>query len=172
MITIILIFFLAISLSMDAFFLSLAYGSLNLNKMTMYLLSVVVGLYHFFMPILGILFGELLQIKSNYIVSIIFFVIGINMILDLCSNKEIKPISLPYILLFGLSVSLDSFTIGVGLSSIMKFTILCPFTFSLVSALFTYLGLMLGKKANEIIGNIAIVIGGLTLIILGVYYII
>lgn len=172
MITIILIFFLAISLSMDAFFLSLAYGSLNLNKKTMCEISIIVGLYHFFMPIFGILFGNLLGFDNKYIVSFIFFIIGINMILDLFKEKEIKPISPLYILLFGLSVSLDSFTIGIGLSKIMKYTILCPLTFSVVSALFTYLGLILGKKINELIGNIAIILGGLTIIILGVYYII
>ena len=172
MITIILIFFLAISLSMDAFFLSLAYGSLNLCKKTMYTLSGIVGLYHFVMPILGILFGELLQIKSNYAVAVIFFIIGINMILEVKKEREIKPLSLFYMLLFGLSVSIDSFTIGVGLSKIMKFTFLCPAMFSIVSFIFTYIGLFLGKKLNELIGNIAIILGGITIIILGVYYII
>ena len=172
MITIILIFLIAISLSMDAFFLSLAYGSLNLKKRTMYMLSIIVGLYHFFMPILGIMFGEFLQIESNYIVSIIFFIIGVNMILEIRKEKELKPLSLIYMLLFGLGVSIDSFTIGVGISKLLKFTILCPIIFSIVSALFTYIGLFLGKKINEIIGDIAILFGGLTLIILGVYYIV
>ena len=94
------------------------------------------------------------------------------MILDIFKEKELKPLSLLYLLLFGFSVSIDSFTIGVGLSKIMKFTILCPITFSIVSSLFTYIGLKLGKKINEMIGNISVTLGGLTLIILGVYYII
>ena len=171
MIKIILIFLIAVSLSMDAFFLSIVYGSLNLENKKIYSLSIVVGLYHFFMPILGILFGDLLKINNNYLVSIIFFIIGANMILDIFKEKELKPLSLLYLLLFGFSVSIDSFTIGVGLSKIMKFTILCPITFSIVSSLFTYIGLKLGKKINEMIGNISVTLGGLTLIILGVYYI-
>ncbi len=157
---------------MDAFFLSLAYGSLNLKKNIMVVLSLIVGLYHFFMPIFGISFGRLLRINNNYIVSIIFFIIGINMILEVKKEKEIKPLSLFYMLLFGLSVSIDSFTIGVGLSKIMKFTFLCPLTFSIVSFTFTYIGLLFGKKINELIGNISIILGGITIIILGVYYII
>ena len=172
MIKIILIFLIAVSLSMDAFFLSIAYGSLNLEKKKIYSLSIVVGLYHFFMPILGIKFGNILNIKSNYIVALIFLIIGVNMILDIFKEKELKPLSLLYLLLFGFSVSIDSFTIGVGLSKIMKFTILCPITFSIISSLFTYIGLKLGKKINETIGNISVIFGGLTLIILGVYYII
>ena len=157
---------------MDAFFLSLAYGSLSLNKKTMYTLSSIVGIYHFFMPILGILFGELLQLKGNYIASIIFFIIGINMILEIKKERKIKPLTLIYMFLFGLGVSIDSFTVGIGISKLMKFTILCPFTFSIVSFIFTYIGLLLGKKISEIIGNTAIIIGGLTIIALGVYYIV
>lgn len=172
MVTIILIFFIAVSLSMDAFFLSIAYGSLNLEKKKVYMLSIIVGLYHFFMPIFGITFGNILNIKSNYIVALIFLVIGINMIFDIYKEKQIKPISLLYMLLFGLSVSIDSFTVGIGLSKIMEFTILCPVTFSLVSLIFTYIGLVLGKKISETVGNVSIFIGGLTLIVLGVYYII
>ena len=172
MVTIILIFFIAVSLSMDAFFLSIAYGSLNLEKKEIYLLSIVVGLYHFLMPILGITFGNILSIRSNYIVALIFLIIGINMILDIFKEKEIKPISLLYIFLFGLSVSIDSFTVGIGLSKIVKFTILCPITFSLVSSIFTYIGLALGKKISETVGSISVIIGGLTLIVLGVYYIV
>lgn len=172
MVTIILIFFIAVSLSMDAFFLSIAYGSLNLEKKKVYMLSIIVGLYHFFMPIFGITFGNILNIKSNYIVALIFLVIGINMIFDIYKEKKIKPISLLYMLLFGLSVSIDSFTVGIGLSKIMKFTMLCPVTFSLVSLIFTYIGLVLGKKISETVGNVSIFIGGLTLIVLGVYYII
>lgn len=172
MVTIILIFFIAVSLSMDAFFLSIAYGSLNLEKKKVYMLSIIVGLYHFFMPIFGITFGNILNIKSNYIVALIFLVIGINMIFDIYKEKQIKPISLLYMLLFGLSVSIDSFTVGIGLSKIMEFTMLCPVTFSLVSLIFTYIGLVLGKKISETVGNVSIFIGGLTLIVLGVYYII
>lgn len=156
---------------MDTFFLSIAYGSLNLNRKTIISLSTIVGLYHFLMPILGMYFGELINLNNKYIVSIIFFVIGINMILDNLKEKEIKPLSFFYMLLFGLSVSLDSFSIGIGLNYITRHIILCPITFSITSFFFTLLGLMLGKKINELIGNIAIVLGGLTLIILGVYYI-
>ena len=47
---------IAISLSMDAFSLSLLYGTLNLEKKFIWKLSLIVSIYHFFMPILGQLF--------------------------------------------------------------------------------------------------------------------
>ena len=46
---IILIFIIAISLSMDAFSLALAYGTISLSKKEINILSIVVGIYHFFM---------------------------------------------------------------------------------------------------------------------------
>ncbi len=61
---IILIFIIAISLSMDAFSLSLAYGTINLNKKEINILSIIVGIYHFFMPILGMFIGTFI---TNFI---------------------------------------------------------------------------------------------------------
>ena len=55
------IFLIAIALSMDAFSLSLAYGTLGLTKKEVNKLSVIVGIYHFFMPLIG-LFFVILQI--------------------------------------------------------------------------------------------------------------
>ena len=55
--SIIMVIVIAVSLSMDAFSLSLAYGTLNLEKSQIRLLSLIVGLYHFFMPLLGMWVG-------------------------------------------------------------------------------------------------------------------
>ena len=50
----------AVGLSMDAFSLSILYGTLGLSIRKIILLSVVVGVFHFFMPIIGNLFGSLI----------------------------------------------------------------------------------------------------------------
>ena len=69
---IILIFIIAISLSMDAFSLSLAYGTISMSKKEINVLSIIVGIYHFFMPILGMLIGSfvfnVLNINQNIII--------------------------------------------------------------------------------------------------------
>lgn len=157
---------------MDAFFIFLAYGSQNIDKKSIMLSSTIVGLYHFFMPILGMCFGSKLNLNNKYIISVIFIVIGINMILDIFKEKEIKPLSLACILLLGLSVSLDSFSIGIGLHYITNHIVLGPIVFAITSLIFTFIGLILGKKINELVGNVAVFFGGLTIIILGVYYIV
>ena len=56
--SLLIVILVAISLSMDAFSLSLAYGTLDLEKKSINLLSLIVGSYHFIMPLLGMWFGN------------------------------------------------------------------------------------------------------------------
>ena len=174
---IMLIFIIAVSLSMDAFSLSLAYGTISLTKKEINLLSIIVGIYHFFMPIFGMLIGSfifnVLKINQNIIVLIIFSFIGINMIIDTFKNEEkIKKMKMAEMILFGLAVSIDSFSVGIGINSISNNFLLCSIIFSITSFLFTYMGLILGNKLNQLIGKISTLIGGITLIILGIIYVI
>lgn len=175
--SIIIILTIALSLSMDAFSLSLAYGTLNLEKKDINKISIIVGIYHFIMPLLGLTTGkiliELIQINPNMIVTIVLSFIGIEMIIDSFKKEEaVKIMTQKELLLFGLAVSIDSFSVGIGLEAITKKYLLSVLTFSISSFTFTYVGLMIGKKINNIIGHISTLIGGLILIIIGITYII
>lgn len=172
---IILIFIIAVSLSMDAFSLSLAYGTISLSKKEIKLLSLIVGIYHFFMPIFGMLIGEFIEhvihIDGDLIVFVIFSIIGINMIIESFKKSEkVKQMKFGEMILFGLAVSIDSFSVGIGINNINNSFILCSCIFSIVSFSFTYLGLYLGNKLNELIGALATLIGGITLIVLGIVF--
>ena len=174
---IILIFIIAVSLSMDAFSLSLAYGTISLTKKEIKILSVIVGIYHFFMPILGMIMGsfifKVLKINQNIIILIIFGFIGINMIIESFKKEEkINKMKISEMILFGLAVSIDSFSVGFGLNNISNSFIMCSIIFSITSFIFTYIGLLLGNKLNQLIGKISTLIGGITLIILGIIYVI
>ncbi|MBR6690300.1 MAG: manganese efflux pump [Bacilli bacterium] len=174
---IILIFIIAVSLSMDAFSLSLAYGTISMSKKEIRLLSIIVGIYHFFMPILGMLIGKfvfnIMHISGDLIVLIIFSFIGINMIIESFKKEEsVKKMKIGEMILFGLAVSIDSFSVGIGINNISNNFIMCSIIFSLISFLFTYVGLKLGDKLNQLIGKVATLIGGITLILLGIIYII
>jgi len=174
---IILIFIIAISLSMDAFSLSLAYGTINLNKKEINILSIIVGIYHFFMPIMGMVIGKYIvkyvHASSDLIILVIFTIIGINMILESKKEQEeVKYMKISEMLLFGFAVSIDSFSVGIGLNNISNNFIMCSSIFSITSFIFTYIGLKLGKKLNLLIGKIATFIGGISLILLGIIYVI
>ena len=173
---IILVFLIAISLSMDAFSLSLAYGTISLSKNDIKLLSVIVGAYHFFMPILGMLIGNfilnVLKINDNLLVFVIFLFIGISMLIESFKKGEkVKKLKITEMILFGLAVSIDSFSIGIGLNAISNNFLICSIIFSITSFVFTYIGLVLGNKLNQLIGKVATFIGGIILIILGIIYI-
>ena len=166
---------IAISLSMDAFSLALAYGTLNLNKSSIVKISLIVGFYHFFMPLLGMNFGSALlsylKINPNLVVFLILLFIGIQMIYETFKEENLKSImSILEMLLFGLAVSIDSFSVGIGLKVISNNIALSAITFSIFSFLFTYFGLKLGKKINNIVGKSSTILGGIVLIIIGIVY--
>ena len=164
-----------ISLSMDAFSLSLIYGTQNISKNNKIILSVIVGLYHFFMPLFGLFLGnfitKFLFLDINILVFFIFLIIGIEMVVSSLKKKEDKLfLNILGFFVFGFSVSIDSFTTGIGLKAINNNYLEVSFIFSLVSGLFTFLGLFLGNKLEKYFGRLSTIIGGIFLIILGIYY--
>ena len=129
------------------------------------------------MPLIGMYIGkkiiELLPINPNTIVFLVLIFIGIEMIIESFKNdRKITIMKFSELLIFGLAVSIDSFSVGIGLQAIYSNPYIAALIFSLSSFIFTYLGLILGKKINEMIGKISTFIGGLILIIIGIFYLI
>ena len=163
----------AVSLSMDAFSLALIYGTYGMSKKYEILLAVIVGVFHFFMPLLGLGFGSLILKFLNFdlelVVGVIFLIIGVSMIVSSFKDEEVKVLmGIIGDLLFGLSVSIDSFTTGIGLSVISNNYIMVSSIFMLVSGSLTYIGLILGNKLNNSLGKYATISGGILLCLLGV----
>ena len=172
-----IIFVIAVSLSMDAFSLSLAYGTLNIRKKDIYTLSSIVGLYHFFMPIIGHFLGNkfafILPITSNFFIFIILVLIAFEMIIDsIKKTGKIKVMNIKGMILFGLTVSIDSFSIGLGIDTICNNILYSSLIFSLTSFIFTLIGLLIGKKISQILGNISTLCGGVVLMLIAIVYIV
>ncbi len=172
-----IVIIIGISLSMDAFSLALAYGTHYITNKQINMLSVIVGLYHFIMPLLGLLVGKkiinLLPIKTNVLVFIILFLIGVEMIVESIKNEVvIRKINFMEMLVFGFAVSIDSFSLGISLKTIYNDYYLSVITFSICSFLFTFLGLKLGKYINRSVGPLSTLIGGIVLIIIGLFYLV
>lgn len=170
------IILIGISLSMDAFSLALIYGTYSLDRKSRLLLSCIVGVFHFFMPLIGLLFGNLVSeyflFNVNLVVGVIFGIIGIEMIISSIKNEDVNVmISIVGFLLFGLSVSIDSFTTGIGLALISSNYIVCAVVFMFISGVFTYSGLSLGNILSEKFGKYATFIGGVIMLLLSFKYI-
>ncbi|HIT12208.1 MAG TPA: manganese efflux pump [Candidatus Pelethosoma merdigallinarum] len=173
---IILILIISISLSMDAFSLSLAYGTIGLRKKTIFLLTVIVSLYHFVMPLIGLIMGHaiitFLPVNPDFLVFLVLTFIGVQMLIESFKKEDINNhMSLWELLAFGFAVSLDSFSVGIGLSSITDQYLLSCLIFSICSGGFTYFGLFLGKYIHHLIGKLSTILGGIVLILLGIIYI-
>ena len=161
---------------MDTFSISLGIGSFNINKNKTLFLCTLVGIMHFLMPLLGASLGSkiilFLNINVNFLLGIILLFISIEMIIDLIKPSEkFFDLNVFNIFLVSLSVSLDSFSTGLGLSAITNNYILSGIIFSFCSFSFTFLGLIIGKYSNEKLGVYANIIGIILLLILGLSHI-
>ena len=166
---------LAIGLSMDAFSLAILYGTLNFNKRKTLILSGSVGVFHFFMPFLGNVIGLLLlstlPVEPNIVVGIIFLVISIQMLISIFKEEEIVDLkSIFTILLFAFTVSIDSFSVGIGLSAICNNKMLAVSIFSVTSFIFTFIGLTIGSKLTEKFGKLSTLLGSVVLLCLSLAY--
>lgn len=172
-----LVFIVAVSLSMDAFSLSLAYGTLGIPKKQICLLSIIVGLFHFFMPLLGLFVGasilSFIKINPDFIVFIVLVAIGIQMILESFSKKdEMEVMRIAGLFLFAFAVSVDSFSVGITLTSISENYVLSAVIFAFCSMTFTFIGLLLGNKIQKSIGKISTIFGGIILMFIGLLFLI
>ena len=165
---------LSISLSLDAFSMSLAYGLMNFSNKKIFLVSLLVGIFHFFMPILGSLIGktllEVININPKYIITVVFSLIIIEMIKSLKDKNIVSSLKLKETILFAFAVSLDSFSVGIGLA-FLEFNILfyC-FLFTVFSFLFTFIGFKLGKIISYKVGTFSKVLAIILLICLVLWY--
>ena len=166
---------IAISLSMDAFSLAILYGTSGINKNSIRKLSLIVGIYHFFMPIIGFYIGKLIldiiPMKTDILVGSIFLILSLQMFFSSFKEEDITPLAnISSYLLFGFTVSIDSLTVGIGLGTISSKILIPPIIFSITSFLFTFIGLRLGRILNSIFGKISTIIGSIILFILSILY--
>lgn len=164
------VFLIAISLSMDAFSVSISLGTLSLVLRERIILSVIVGLFHFFMPLFGSICSFVIlnntHIDLHLLSGIIFLYIGIQMLKDFKYKGEIS-FKNNYVgfLFFAFGVSLDSF--GVGITLPMNFDlIICLPMFSLCSASLTFTGLYIGTITHKLLGQFATILGAVIMFLL------
>ena len=168
------ILLIGISLSMDTFSLSLTLGTVSENKLIK-ILPLFVGIFHFFMPILGNIIGitliNLLNLASNIILGTVLIVLGINLAIHYFKDETADiNLNILGIIIFALSVSIDSFSVGLGINDITNNYYIASIIFALCSAAFTYLGIIIGKYSSKLIGKYAIILGIFLLLILGIFH--
>lgn len=172
---IISLFVIAIALSMDTFSLSLGIGTSNISKKRMLFFAILVGTLHFLMPLLGTFLGQKLvsffTLKSDFLLGAILIYLAITMLIEIIHpDEKEKNMSIINMFLLAISVSIDSFSTGIGLTAITNNKLLAVTIFSSVSFCFTYTGLLIGKYASRLLGTYATIFGAILLIIIGLFH--
>ncbi len=167
---------IAVALSMDTFSLSLGVGTCNLSKKKSLVLSIVVGIMHFLMPLFGVIIGgnlvKFLELNSNLLLGLILLFIAGQMLYEIFLKEETTINLNPFgIFFFAFGVSVDAFSTGLGLTAITSNIFLAMLIFSVTSFAFTLFGLVIGKYANKVLGVYASVFGALLLIMIGIIHI-
>lgn len=164
---------MALALGMDAFSVGLGMGMYNLRLRQIFKIGITIGLFHVWMPLVGMLAGKFLSEKFGAFATIIggllLVILGIQMIwasLKKGEEKVITPIGFGLIL-FALSVSLDSFSVGLTLGIYGAKTIMVILCFGIVATVQTWAGLLLGRKVQGWLGPYSEALGGGILLAFG-----
>lgn len=178
------ILFLAISVSMDAFAVSISKGTIISQKNIKYcaiLISLSFGLFHALMPGLGILITEyashlfvITSDASKYIVFIVFLLLGLKMIYESFyqeiedNTKNNMSLGLLKILILSFVTSIDALAVGVALPLMKLPIVFSILTIGITVTVFSFVGVLLGKKLSNSIGSKAELLGGCFLIFLAI----
>lgn len=164
---------MAFALGMDAFSIGLGMGSFKLRLKSVAAIGTTVGLFHVWMPYLGILSGAFLSGQfgtfASFVGAALLLFLGLQMLLSGVRGKEeavIAPVGFGLIL-FAASVSLDSFSVGLSLGMIGAQAFMAILCFGVVACILTIAGLLLGRKVHSFMGKYSFVIGGSILFAFG-----
>jgi manganese efflux pump family protein len=165
---------MAMALGMDAFSVGLGMGLIRLHLRQILYIGVIIGFFHIWMPLLGMIIGRVLSNKlgaiASYAGGVLLIALGLQMVISSFRREEetfIKPVGFGLIL-FALSVSLDSFSVGLSLGIFGARTVLAIAIFGFVSMMLTWLGLILGRRVQGWLGNYSEALGGSILLAFGV----
>lgn len=181
----------AIALGADAFSLALAIGLAGIRKSMMVRLSLVVAVFHVFMPLSGMMLGQalgsILGHYANLIGALVLIGLGGQML-----YKVYRPTtqSFPFgkarealfhkklsrnsslngygIYVLAASVSLDALSVGFSLGTIRTDLFITVMIIGVIAGLMTGMGLVLGRIMGTQLGDKAELLGGLALFLIGI----
>ncbi|WP_099159389.1 manganese efflux pump MntP family protein [Virgibacillus ndiopensis] len=158
--------FMSIALGMDAFSVSLGMGMQRIRLKRIALIGVIIGLFHMIMPFIGIILGKAISNQIGEITILIggflLLVIGAQMLFSAFNHeatKIVQPMGIG-LLFFALSVSMDSFSVGLSLGMSGVKTAIALFLFGAASMILTWIGMILGKKVHGLLGVYSEILGG------------
>lgn len=165
---------MAFALGMDAFSVGLGMGMFTLRLRQIFKIGITIGLFHVWMPLLGMMAGRFLSDRfgefAGYAGGILLLVLGVQMIWSSFKEEEsslMTPVGMG-LFIFALSVSLDSFSVGLTLGIYKAKAAAVLVCFGIAATILTWAGLLIGRKVQGWLGRYSEALGGSILLAFGV----
>ncbi|BCG61396.1 manganese efflux pump MntP [Paenibacillus sp. URB8-2] len=172
---------MAIALGMDAFSLGVGIGMRGIRLVHVLQMGLLVAFFHVLMPLLGLVtgnyVGHLLGRVAGIAAGVLLVVLGGHMVLGSFRTGEgagmrgVDHRTLWGMLLISLSVSIDSFSVGVSLGVFVSHVLLTVFAFGACGGIMSITGLLLGRRVSRGLGEYGEALGGAILLGFGLLFI-
>ncbi|MGN0814067.1 MAG: manganese efflux pump MntP family protein [Candidatus Coproplasma sp.] len=181
------VFLIGVSLSMDAFAVSICDGMVygDLNKRKGAVIPVTFGVFQAAMPLIGFFLGSLfiqyIEAYDHWVAFVLLLFIGGKMVFD--GIKEVrhpeqelqtKKFSFAEVLVQGVATSIDALAVGLSMLAMEGITTaniwLYVSLIGVTTLCISTIGIVLGYKVGKLFRNkasVAEIIGGLVLIAIG-----
>jgi putative Mn2+ efflux pump MntP len=171
---------MAIALGLDAFSLGVGIGMKGIRLLHVLRLSLLIAFFHMLMPLLGLLtgsyVGHLLGQVTTYAAGGLLVLLGGHMVYnsfrsDAEGSRAMDHRTFWGMILISLSVSVDSFSVGVSLGMVVKDVFLTILAFGVSGGLMSIIGLLLGRRVSRGLGEYGEALGGAILLGFGLLFI-
>ncbi|SEN51983.1 Putative Mn2+ efflux pump MntP [Mesobacillus persicus] len=164
---------MAFALGMDAFSVGLGMGMFNLTLRQIFKIGIMIGFFHVWMPLVGMIGGRFLSEQfgaiATYLGGGLLIFLGIQMVRSSFKQEEeslIAPVG-KGLLVFAFGVSLDSFSAGLTLGIYGAKTLIVLTCFGVAATVLTWAGLLLGRRVQGWLGKYSEALGGGILLAFG-----
>ncbi|OUN01036.1 MAG: hypothetical protein BAA02_14420 [Paenibacillaceae bacterium ZCTH02-B3] len=169
---------LAVALGMDAFSLGVGIGLRGVRTAEMWRLGLCVTLFHFLMPLCGMVAGRnfrlILDDLAHAAAGVLLLLLGAHMIYHSLRGGESRSIdhrTFWGMMLFALGVSIDSFSVGLSLGMFWPENIPLAVTmFGLAGGGMNMAGLLAGRRLSQLAGEYGEAFGGAILLGFGLLF--
>ncbi|HHT63304.1 MAG: manganese efflux pump MntP family protein [Bacillota bacterium] len=181
----------ALALGTDAFALAVGIGVTGIRRNRIIVVSIVVCLFHIFMPLIGLgigtVLGNLIGDIAAVIGAVILILIGLNMLWEVFRERT-RTLSFPQakkqleksikrnksidsfwgLIMLAASVSIDALSVGFGLGALKAQIWGTVLVLGIVAGVMTALGFYLGRGLGDWMGEKAEIAGGIILAAVGI----
>lgn len=170
---------MSFALGLDAFSLGIGIGMKGIRLIHILKIGLVTALFHVLMPLFGMFtgyyVGGLLGGVATMVGGGLLVMLGAHMIYSSVRGDAVKSFdhhTIWGIFLLSLTVSIDSFSVGVSFGIFASDMLLTVLLFGTFGGIMSIMGLWLGRRAAHWVGDYGEAFGGLILIVFGIKFLV